>query len=103
LIGIKPNLPAYADFGVGEGIELGSLILGAGTTAYTLANQKKPVLPPSPVPSLASQDQSTQSVEEAAMRRQSIAGGIQSTIGPTGDQGAMMNPANLGQKTLLGQ
>jgi hypothetical protein len=92
-----------ADFGVTEYAALGSLILGAGTAAYSLTNQKKPLLPPSPLPSVQNQDESTQQAEENAMRRQSIAGGIESTIGTPGGQGGMMNPGNLGGKTLLGQ
>jgi hypothetical protein len=49
-------------------------------------------------------DASTEAAEQNAQRRESIAGGIQSTIGtPGGGAGSMLNPANMGGKSLLGQ
>lgn len=80
----------------------GSLAAGAATNA--LYGAKKPVMPPSPVMGQQQQDVSTREAEENAQRRQSIAGGMNSTVGTSGGQaGAMLNPANLGNKTLLGQ
>jgi hypothetical protein len=77
---------------------------GVAATTATAALQKKPVMPPSPVIPQAQVDQSAQDANQAAQRRQSIAGGISSTVGTTGGQaGAVLNPGNMGSKTLLGQ
>jgi hypothetical protein len=100
MIGIKPNLPAYESFGVAEYLALSAAVVGAGTSAYSIATQKKPVMPPSPVMGAAQQDQSTEAAESNAMRRESIAGGLNSTIGAGG---GMMNPGNTSGHTLLGQ
>ena len=76
----------------------------AATSALQGALTKRPVIPPSPVMAQAQIDQSTEQAEQNAQRRQSIAGGINSTIGTSGGQaGQMLNPANMGGKTLLGQ
>ena len=102
-----------ADFGVGEFLALygGTIAETAGAvgSAVGVAGQlgafgrPKALLPPAPLQSQTQQDESAQQVDELARRRQSIAGGITSTLGTAGgSEGAVLNPANLGQKTLLG-
>lgn len=64
---------------------------------------KRPVMPPSPMISQASVDQSAEEAQQQAKQRQAIAGGINSTVGTAGGQaGAILNPSTMGQKTLLG-
>jgi hypothetical protein len=85
---------------------LGGAGIGLGTSflASRLMGGRRPVIPPSPQMPADQVDQSVQNANEAAMRRESIAGGLQSTIGtPGGGSGQMLNPANMGGKTLLGQ
>jgi len=99
---------AAADAGISAGT-----VSMAGTAAETAAlgigassllGGKKPIMPPSPVLSQQKQDLSQQQVEENAMRRQSIAGGMNSTVGTIGGQaGSMLNPTTMSGKTLLGQ
>ena len=78
--------------------------VATGLAANAIIGRPKPLMPPSPVQTAQQQDQSQQNVEENLMRRQSIAGGLNSTVGTSGGQaGTMLNPSTLGQKTLLGQ
>ena len=99
---------AGAAAGAGGGITAGEVsagaaVLGAGTAAYSALSAKKPVIPPSPV-NAVSTDQSVEDAQANAMRRQSIAGGLSSTVGTSGGQaGTILNPANMGGKSLLGQ
>lgn len=75
--------------------------LSAGLGA---ALAKRPALPPSPVQTAEQLGQESQAADLAAQRRQSVAGGLASTVGTSGGQaGALLNPTNLGQRTLLGQ
>ena len=75
--------------------------LSAGLGA---ALAKKPAMPPSPVQTAEQLGQESQAADLAAQRRQSIAGGMTSTVGTSGGQaGQMLNPINMQSKTLLGQ
>ena len=78
-----------------------SAAVGVASAAGAFGRPK--VAPPSPVLSQASIDQGQQCAQENALRRQSIAGGLNSTVGTGGEAGQMLNPANLGSKSLLGQ
>lgn len=76
--------------------------LDAGVQGYEAT--KRPTIPPSPVIPQAQVDQQAELASQQARQRQSIAGGISSTVGtPGGQAGEALNPANLGGKTLLGQ
>jgi hypothetical protein len=68
------------------------------------ALSKKPNIPPSPVLPAAQVNEQVQQKENQERQRQAIAGGIQSTVGtPGGQAGQILNPANMANKTLLGQ
>lgn len=102
---------AGAGAAVGTGVSLATVgsALGAVSAGVGIAGtlgafgRKGPVLPPSPMMSPATIDQTAEQAQQEALGRQRIAGGINSTVGtPGGQAGAVMNPASLGQKTLLG-
>lgn len=81
--------------------------VGIGTAALSAgignALSKRPSMPPSPVMPQTSLDQQEASAEQAAQRRQAIAGGLNSTVGtPGGQGGSMLDPSNMSGKSLLG-
>jgi hypothetical protein len=79
-------------------VEAGAVYAGASSLS------KKPNMPPSPVIPQAQVDQQTQQAENMARQRQSVAGGINSTVGTSGGQsGQILNPQNMQGKSLLGQ
>jgi len=84
-------------------------VAGAAGAAVGVAGQLgafggPKLTPPSPVLSQSGVDQGQQAAEQNALRRQSIAGGIDSSVGTAGGQaGQMLNPANMGAKSMLGQ
>ena len=89
---------------IGTGIEEGAGALAISAASNKILGGPRPVMPPSPVISQQQQDLSAQQAEQNAMRRQSVAGGMNSTVGTSGGQaGSMLNPSNMGGKTLLGQ
>ena len=102
-----------AEFGVfGAGSTAAGIAGGVGTAAgvASVAGQlgafgrRRPIIPPQPQMGAQQVDQSTQAAEEAAMRRESIAGGLSSTVGtPGGQAGELLNPQISGTKQLLGQ
>lgn len=95
---------------LGTGITAGQLAAGAsvvgaaGSLASTLGG-RRPVMPPSPTMAQQTIDEGAQQAQEMANQRQSIAGGINSTVGTGngGQGGSMLNPGNMGGKTLLGE
>jgi hypothetical protein len=92
--------------GLAAGAAVGiDTLAGAGVSAgLGAALARKPTLPPSPVIPQAQQNEQIQNQALEAQKRASIAGGIESTVGtPGGQAGQMLDPANLGQRTLLGQ
>jgi hypothetical protein len=83
--------------------EVGSAAATAAGAYTALSAGKRPVMPPSPLLPQSQQDLSVQDAEANAQRRQSIAGGINSTVGTQGGQGgAAMDQSNSGGKALLG-
>jgi hypothetical protein len=83
-------------------VEAISAVVGAAGAAKALTTH--PRMPPSPVIPESVVNTDVQGAQEAAQRRESIAGGIQSTVGTAGgNAGEQMNPATLGSHTLLGQ
>jgi hypothetical protein len=80
--------------------------LSAATSAsalYRLSQGSKGInVPPSPQPGLTT-DRGIQDAEQAQLRRAQTAGGLQGSTGTEGGQaGAILNPATLSTKTLLG-
>jgi hypothetical protein len=83
-----------------------SAIASGASSIYTLAAGAGNVnVPPAPN-TQAQTDQSVASAEQLALRRERVAGGMQCTIGTgggTGSQaGAVLDPATLSSKSLLG-
>jgi hypothetical protein len=84
-----------------QAIEAGAAAVSAGSAIYQLANMPKANLPPSPTTGL--NDQQIQASEQAALKRREAAAGLQGTTGtPGGEAGAVLNPATLSNKSVLG-
>lgn len=88
----------------GYAVESGATAAAVGYGESKLMGGKRPIMPPSPLQGVQQQDESVQKAEQDAQRRQSIAGGINSTVGTPGGQGGqVLNPGNMSSHTLLGQ
>lgn len=88
----------------GTAAETAAGAVATGVATNAIMGGKRPIMPPSPVQGAQQQDLSVQNAEADAQRRQSIAGGINSTVGTQGGQeGAMLNPGNMAGHSLLGQ
>jgi len=75
----------------------------AASAVYSLANQPKIGMPPSPLLNPLTQDISVHQAEQEERSRQQSRAGIVSTLGtPGGEQGSALNPTTLSQKSLLG-
>lgn len=102
-----------SEFGVfGAGSAAAGVASGVGVAAgvASVAGQlgafgrRGPIIPPQPQMTPQQVDASTQAAEANAMHRESIAGGIESTIGTAGGAaGELLNPQISGTKQLLGQ
>lgn len=56
-----------------------------------------------PIPNQVGNDMETAAAEQQTLQRREAAGGINSTIGTSGgQQGAVLNPSTMSQKSLLG-
>ena len=81
-----------------------ALAVGTGVATNALMAGKRPAMPPNPVMGQQQQDEAEEQAQQNALRRQSIAGGINSTVGTSGGQaGQVLDPANMSGKSLLGQ
>jgi hypothetical protein len=81
--------------------EAAAIAQGA-SSLYTLAQGQRGVSIP-PTPGMGQQDQAIANAEQQERARREAAGGLQSTLGtPGGAQGALLNPATLSNRQLLG-
>jgi hypothetical protein len=83
------------------GAAVASTAIAAGTA---LAGRRGVTLPPSPVIPQAAVNTQAEAADQSSQRRQSIAGGMQSTVGGAGasQAGYMLSPGNSESHTLLG-
>ena len=87
----------------GSAVATAAPYVAAGSALYQLSQGSKGInVPPAPQTG-ATSDQSEVDAQQQQQRRQQAAGGLQSTLGTDGGQaGAILNPTNLGKKSLLG-
>lgn len=99
--------------GVGAGTAIGTAAtsvtvseaaaVASGASALTTLAQGNPKVNIPPVPLSTTNDPTVQETEQQELARRAAAGGLQSTIGTAGgQQGAILNPATVSQRSLLG-
>jgi hypothetical protein len=94
--------PGIGDLTWGGAASLASTAATGVSALATLAQGSRGINVP-PQPGQVGTDESAANAEQASLRRSQIAGGLQSTTGTAGGQaGAVLNPATLSTKSLLG-
>lgn len=95
---------AVAGGGIATTVSEAAAVASGASALYTLSQGPGRInVPPVPVTQPAQVDQAVANAEQAQIARRAAAGGLQSTVGTgTGQAGAILNPATLSNRSMLG-